>query len=201
LRKTGPSGYGRWWILLETVAEQMSDDSGHILTFSRQDWAKILRTKPEHCENFLTICQQLKLLVFTRSGDDLTISIPKLLEIKDEYLRKSGHSPDKLRTNSGATPASEGDTETDTETEGESAPDNLGAFNDWIAKREVDLIPYFEISYSHVGGLTHLKRVVSEIREAIFLNPDDEKWHNHRLAQSWGDVVRSWNRTAIRSGT
>lgn len=199
LRKTGPSGYGRWWILLETVAAQMSEDSGHILTYSRADWAKILRTKPEHCENFLTICQQLNLLVFTRSGDDLTISIPKLLEIKDEYSQRSGHNRESVGRKSGECPASEGEGDKEGEGEGEPRqPKTLKSFNNWLLKREGDLIPFFETSYAHVGGVKHLQKVVMEIREAIFLNPEDQKWLDHAKNGSWGDVVRGWNRIAIR---
>jgi len=203
LRRAGVEGYGRYWLLCEFIGAHVAGKSGHIVTLFPEDCAKILHTKREQCRNFLNICAELDLLSFDGSGNKWTIEMAKLLEIRDEYSRKSGQAPDTLPTDSGQYPELIDKRENKKEKES-PAPQlhkNLLAFNDWILKREGELMKYFETSYAHLGGVKHLKVVVKEIREAIFLDPESSKyqWNQHRENESWGEVIRGWNRTAIRS--
>lgn len=194
----GASGYGMYWLVLERIAGQMSSDNRRtILGDSAKGWGKFLGTRSDHARKILGRFGEYGLMIVEISGEYIEINCPNLLKYKDESFQKSGR---------GVTPTPEVEqNRIEQNREEESAapqpPRNLLAFNAWILKREGELMKYFETSYAHLGGVKHLKVVLKEIREAIFLDPESSKyqWNQHRENESWGEVIRGWNRTAIRS--
>lgn len=114
----GLEGYARWWKLLEAVALQMDKTDRHAVAYPWSKWQEILKGKRKKLETFLEHLQKKTLISYEQNGEILEIKIPKLLRYRDEYSKKSGQAPDKLRTK---------DTETETElpsevTEGEPTP-------------------------------------------------------------------------------
>lgn len=100
LRRFGPAGYGRYHLLLEHVGQKVKGSSGYTVSHDLSTWAQILRTKSDSAEILLGFCSDSALIVLGHSGNDITISIPKLLEIRDEYSEKSGHGRENVPTNS-----------------------------------------------------------------------------------------------------
>jgi len=121
----GLAGYGRWWKLLEIVGGQFKKDGPPKAAYPWSFWRKKLKVQQKPLEVFLThlgdrgkiktreVQKKLK-----RSSEEvekklnffqniLEIEIPKLLEIRDEYNRKSGHTPDPF-TSTSASPCREG---------------------------------------------------------------------------------------------
>jgi len=139
LSEFGLEGYGFWWSLLETVAAGMtkSEPEKCSATYSLGKWAtetgcstrKFVRwvksldsiglISARVSNNFrITLPQSYSKLsqnYLQSSSDVFQIIIPNLLKYRDEYQKKSGQTPDKLRTNSGAKSI-------DTDTEGETPP-------------------------------------------------------------------------------
>jgi hypothetical protein len=128
LEAMGPEAYGIYWLLLEHFASVMEKDCTAVpeLIHSEQRWATICHTSSRKFRKFAEIAAELKLIESKSQAElkqfssrmpaiRLAICIPKLLKYRDEYSRKSGHSPDKLP----ARTDTDGDTDTDTDTDGE----------------------------------------------------------------------------------
>lgn len=197
--KFGAEGYGFYWLVLERIAGQMSSSNPlTILGDSAKGWGKFLGTRTDYARKILGYFGESGLMIVRISGDDIEINCPNLLKYKDETTQRVGNRSGTNR----AVEEKRIEQNREEKRGARQQPENLKAFNAWIEKRESELVPYFETNYSHVGGRKHLKKVVDQIREAIFLDPNSVKyqWDQHRENDDWGDVVRSWNRIAIRSG-
>lgn len=90
----GWEGYGRWWKLLETIAKQMDGTNKCSAEYSWSKWQSFLKGKRNKLETFLVHCQDKRKIKLELNGNILKIFCPKLLELRDEYSRKSGHTPD-----------------------------------------------------------------------------------------------------------
>lgn len=113
LEEFGPEGYGIYWLLLEHLAVAVEKDSLAVPTAAHSviRWSQICHCSARLFRKFTTSAAHLRLISVTSTadlrqisaksmGDRLQISIPKLLKYRDEYSKKSGQTPDKLRTNS-----------------------------------------------------------------------------------------------------
>ena len=117
----GLEGYGLYWLILETIAEQMDETDKSFVEFSPKMWRKFTEISRKKLEKFLTFSEKIGLFSVKISSDLIKVDCPNLLKYRDEYTKrkkkKSGQTPDNVRTKSGQTP--EQDTDTDTETEKE----------------------------------------------------------------------------------
>lgn len=102
----GLEGYARWWKLLEIVALQMDKTDRYSVTLPWSKWESYLSGKRKLLLSYLLATEKLGLTQVIANGELIEIKIPKLALYRDEYSRKSGQTPKKLRTV---------DTETDTE--------------------------------------------------------------------------------------
>jgi len=97
----GKPGYAIWWMLLEIIAEQMNEKTGPTCTMTERSWCQDLAITKRTLNLHLTFMQSLGKIEYSLSGNQLTVTCPKLLEIKDEHLtktlRNSGVTPDSLR--------------------------------------------------------------------------------------------------------
>ena len=89
-------------MVCEIVAEQMGKfDVECAQTLSSRRWALLLGISRAKFKKILTIFAESELCTVTHSKDNdekVTIAIPMLAKLRDEYSRKSGHSPDTIRT-------------------------------------------------------------------------------------------------------
>lgn len=93
----GLEAYARWWKMLEVIARQMDGSDKCEVEYSVDKWMGYLSEKRrKKLEIFLEYCQKFQKISTKYSGNILWITCPKLLELRDEYSRKSGHSPDKV---------------------------------------------------------------------------------------------------------
>jgi hypothetical protein len=91
----GWEGYGRWWKLLEKIGKEMDETDNCYAQHSWVKWQSFLKGKRNKLELFLIHCQNKEKIKLEQNGNMLKIICPKLLELRDEYSRKSGRSPDK----------------------------------------------------------------------------------------------------------
>ncbi len=116
----GAAGYGVWWIILEKIAAQMDKSGRCDARYSFKKWSKscgLSVKKFQKTVSFLTKLEKLSAKVCEKNSNFLIIECRNLLKFRDEYSKKSGHTPDRRRIKSGHTPHQETETETETETE------------------------------------------------------------------------------------
>lgn len=116
----GFEGYGFYWRTLEIIAANSDENSRYSCQLSAKVWSKLYGISAKRCQKLLEVLAKLRLVRLKISEKIIDISIPNIGKYRDEYSRKSSaeksKTPDKLRTNSGQTPAYP-DTESDTEPE------------------------------------------------------------------------------------
>jgi len=95
----GLDGYARWWKLLERIAKQMNETDKCYAEYSWTKWQSFLKGKRNKLETFLEHCQNKRRIKLELNGNILRIICPKLLELRDEYSRKSGHATDMTPDN------------------------------------------------------------------------------------------------------
>lgn len=111
----GTEGYGAWWLIVETIAEQIHDNPRDFAEYSLKKWREITGISAKKLQKLLNfMAEKQKIIIENSEKDGITsikIRVPKILEIADEYTRKrfgkkekSGQTPDKLQKESGETP-------------------------------------------------------------------------------------------------
>lgn len=114
IAKGGLASYGLFWAVLEIVAEQMDGpDPACSVCYPVSVWSQLLLIRGSHVFSTLSTLAVTGVLTVERDGVDIRVTNRKLLKYRDEYSRKSGHSPDKRRTNSGPEGELEGEGEGD----------------------------------------------------------------------------------------
>lgn len=103
LEEFGAVAYGVYWLIVEEIASAIEPgrDAPEAIR-SVQKWANICRVQPRV---FRKIIARLAVHLMIVSGTDdkrLRIIVPNLLKYRDEYSRKSGHSPEQTKTESRA---------------------------------------------------------------------------------------------------
>ncbi len=100
--KLGMEGYGFWWRLLEIVAEKLDETGDCSCSFSAKKWGNFFGFSAKKFEKFVGIFKNSGIFEVKFSENSIMVSIPNLLKYRDEYSkkkdRKSGHSPEKLRS-------------------------------------------------------------------------------------------------------
>ena len=94
----GLDGYARWWKLLEIVGAQFKKDGAPIAAYPWFVWQTKLKGKRKKLETFLNYLEKKCKIKQKQTGNILEIEIPKMLEIRDEYTRKSGQATEKVRS-------------------------------------------------------------------------------------------------------
>lgn len=90
----GLEGYARWWKLLEIIAKEMDKTEKCYSVHSWTKWQTFLKGKRNKLETFLVAIELRGKIKLEVNGNILKIICPKLLELRDEYSRKSGDTMD-----------------------------------------------------------------------------------------------------------
>ncbi len=117
LDSSGLAGYGAWWLVLEIIAGEMGkDDPRCSVEHSLTRWSRLLDSHPNQVKKYLGSMQGAGLVDLECIERRYRVSVPNLLKYRDEYSKKSGHTPKSRRTNS----SSESEAEIETESEPKS---------------------------------------------------------------------------------
>ena len=93
--KFGLEGYARWWKTLEIIAKSMDKNPafpGAIHTVDK--WCQFLKCKRKVLLSFLEHSGNKSKMKWKQNENIITIEIPNILKLRDEYYRKSGHTPE-----------------------------------------------------------------------------------------------------------
>ena len=95
LEQLGAEGYGVFWLIVEIIGEVM--ETGKMepsITFSELKWAQSTYVSARVWRKICKRLEEKSLIVVVSITDRLKISVPNILKYKDEYSKKSGHSPE-----------------------------------------------------------------------------------------------------------
>lgn len=112
LEQLGAEGYGIYWLLLEHLAIPMDGKSEEspVAEHSIVKWAQICHCSARRMRQFVYLATELRLISAETTpelrqysdksmSDRFRIVVPNLLKYRDEYSKRSGQDPDKLRPN------------------------------------------------------------------------------------------------------
>jgi hypothetical protein len=92
--RSGNSGYGVYFRLLEIVGGEMDNSSQRCsLQYPVSTWAAELKVVlPQNVRKQLAVLEEVGLITLTADGLEIEIRIPNLLKYRDEYSRKAEQS-------------------------------------------------------------------------------------------------------------
>ena len=93
------TAYGFLTLLLEAIATRMDWREGdHICsaTYSIAHWGRITYSHPNRVTKYLRLCEVIGWVLVEFEGSSCTVTIPRMVQWRDEYTRKSGHTQDKV---------------------------------------------------------------------------------------------------------
>lgn len=94
----GMAGYGAYWAVLETVAEQVDERGNTSVCYPARHWARILGTyHAKQALIFLQSLADLSLISLDIGADLVHVDMPNILKYRDEWTRKKSRAPEKLR--------------------------------------------------------------------------------------------------------
>jgi hypothetical protein len=94
--KDGLALYGAFWRVMEIVAAQMDSTNDQCsITYSVNRWSLLLSVRGSHLRHYLGHLNDSGLVTVEWTGSDIRVTIPKLLQLKDEYSKRSGHYPEQ----------------------------------------------------------------------------------------------------------
>lgn len=166
----GVESYGVWCIIQELVATQMDKTDKCSVRYSLRKWAKschISAKKFKKVVSFLSESGEISIEICENNTDFLKIKCSNLLNLRDEYSKKSRQPPDNIPTDSGETPDQDRETETETETE--------------LEKTKLFAEKAFEkywLSYPKRNG----RRIGKKEAKTKFLKIDQDKWNDLKAA-------------------
>lgn len=92
----GAEGYLVFFGVISLICRENKKNVTGKAEFSARFLKQKLHISPTKVRLILDFCQTKGKLFFTFSAEKFNFCFPKILEIKDDYSRKSGHSPDKV---------------------------------------------------------------------------------------------------------
>lgn len=98
ITRYGHAGYGVWWLVVEIVAARVESDGKAEVTYPVSKWSHLLSVRGSLVRHCLSKLEVTHLVTVEWTDSDITVRIPNLLKYRDEYSRKSGHTPDIVRT-------------------------------------------------------------------------------------------------------
>jgi hypothetical protein len=123
----GSEAYGIYWLIIEEIAGPM--EPGKMIpaaTHSLARWASICHSSPRRLSAIFERMSASGLVSLVSRETPgtyrshipqkiITISAPNILKYRDEYSKKSGQTPDRLRTSSGSRDRGRADTDAEAE--------------------------------------------------------------------------------------
>ncbi|MDT8419362.1 MAG: hypothetical protein RQ754_02935 [Desulfuromonadales bacterium] len=94
----GAEGYGVWWIILEVIASQMDSTDKCSANYSAKKWGSFCGFSAKRFQKFAEKLAEFSSISVKETGEFLEIECPNLLKYRDEYSKKSGQAPEKVRT-------------------------------------------------------------------------------------------------------
>lgn len=185
----GWEGVGRWWYIVEQVAEQYKKNGEPSGTFHFGKLALSLEVRREKLRSYLEVMSKLSLIFYTITDELLIISIPKLQKLKDNYTSDLEHTSKPL-------PSKEIEIEIEIEKEikkekinKKKTPRDRGellSFGSEFGNVKLSQVEYDKLKEKHgeIVLLDIIEKVDGKIESGVGTIP---KWKNHYIG------IRDWD--------
>ena len=93
------AAYGFLIFLMEAISSRMNTNQGDDVcsaTYSVTHWGRITYSHPNRVRKYLALCEVIGWVQVGFEGGSCKVDVPRMAEWRDEYSRKSGHTPDKV---------------------------------------------------------------------------------------------------------
>jgi len=93
------AAYGFLIFLMEAISSRMNTNQGDDVcsaTYSITHWGRITYSHPNRVRKYLALCEVIGWVQVGFEGGSCKVDVPRMAEWRDEYSRKSGHTPDKV---------------------------------------------------------------------------------------------------------
>ncbi len=93
------TAYGFLMFLLEAIASRMAwgeDDLTCSATYSISHWGHITYSHPNRVRKYLGLCKVIGWVLVEFEGGMCKVEVPRMVQWRDEYTRKSGQTPDNV---------------------------------------------------------------------------------------------------------
>lgn len=126
IEEMGMHGYGAWWIILERIAMQVTEESEPSVRLPLRVCSQLLKVHIPVTKKTLDTLHNIGLVIVKYVDDKyVELSVPNIIKYRDEWTRKKSNNKAKtqesVRSDSGVAPemlrSKEVDTEVDTELE------------------------------------------------------------------------------------
>lgn len=95
--EAGRARYGTYWMVNEIIASQMEGPNPSCsVCYPASVWCRKLVTRPSLVWSVLENLAVTGVVTAERDGSDIRVTNRNLLKYRDEYSKKSGHSPDNI---------------------------------------------------------------------------------------------------------
>jgi hypothetical protein len=175
------SAYGFLMFLLEAIASRMSAKDGHLVCsakYSIPQWGRITFSHPNRVTKYLQLCKVIQWVVVEFDEGSCKVSIPKMVEWRDETTRKSGILPEQFAQS-----------RTDKEREDESESTNDNSLSDGSTRSNASrTAPQdFEIT-------PELRKWAEDKRPDVDIDRETEKFLVHEFSQPKADWIAAWKK-------
>lgn len=93
----GLARYGLFWRVVEIVADQLDPKGANpTVCYSITRWSLLLSLRGSLVFSTLSTLGVTGGVTVERAGDDVRVTVPNLLKYRDEYSKKSGHTPESV---------------------------------------------------------------------------------------------------------
>lgn len=97
IAKHGLEAYGLYWSVQEIIADQMEGPNPSCrVSYPVSIWANLLSIRPQQAAMKLQWLADDGLMELSWSDNEIVVTNAKLLKYRDEYSRKSGHTPEQV---------------------------------------------------------------------------------------------------------
>ena len=93
------AAYGFLMFVLESIASRMDANKGHLVcsaTYSITHWGRITYSHPNRVRKYLGLCEVIGWVHVGFDADTCEVSVPRMVEWRDEHTRKLGVTPEKI---------------------------------------------------------------------------------------------------------
>lgn len=93
------TAYGFLMFVLEAIAARMDANTGHLVcsaTYSISHWGRITYSHPNRVRKYLRLCRVTGWVQVAFEEGSCKVSVPRMVEWRDDYTRKSGVRPEKV---------------------------------------------------------------------------------------------------------
>ena len=180
------TAYGFLMFLLEAIASRMNAGEGDLVcsaTYPIAEWQRITYSHPNRVRKYLRLCEVIGWVLVEFEEGMCKVSVPRMVQWRDEYTRKSGHTPDKVAQN-----------RTDKKRTEKRESKQKASLSDCLPAKSTGLSPPPDFGVTEV-----LQEWAATNYPSVPIEKETAKFKNHEYQTARSDWSRAWKFWIIRA--